>query len=200
MPDSIHDLVIKWDHTVWYYLNTQWHNSFLDFVIPFIRNQYFWAPLYFFLLVFIPYKFGKKGWLWCLFYLIAFALSDEISVNVIKPFFHRVRPCNNPYLSSVVHLVVECGSGYSFPSAHAANHFSMGLFMAITLGRKWKWVWPAAIAWALLVSYAQVYVGVHFPLDITCGGILGIVIGIIIGKIFNRYVDLTKPATTVAPA
>jgi membrane-associated phospholipid phosphatase len=190
MLKKIHDLLINWDHTAWYYLNTQWHCAFLDAIVPFLRNQYFWSPLYFFLLIFVPYKFGRRGWLWCFAFLIAFALSDQISVNVIKPFFHRVRPCNNPYLANVIHLIVECGSGLSFPSAHAANHFSMGVFSAVTLGRIAKWVWPVALTWAILVSFAQVYVGVHYPLDVTCGGLLGVVIGLTVGKIFNYYAPL----------
>ena len=195
---SIRELVVKVDHAVWRKLNTQWHNDFLDTVIPYIRNQYFWAPLYLFLLIFIPYKFGKRGWFWCGFYLVAFTISDQIAVNVIKPFFHRLRPCNHPELSKIVHLVVECGSGLSFPSAHASNHFAMGIFCAMTLGRVAKWVWPVAIAWALSVAYAQVYVGVHFPVDVTFGGLLGTTIGIAIGKVFNGYFDLKNPTTKIS--
>ena len=196
MRNSIRDLVVRWDHAVWYYMNTRWHNSFLDLVVPFLRNQYFWAPLYLFLLIFIPYKFGKKGIVWCLVYLITFALSDQVVVNVIKPFFHRVRPCNNPALANVIHLLVECGSGYSFPSAHAANHFSMGIFAAVTLSKRYKWIWPVAVTWAVLVSFAQVYVGVHFPVDVTCGAIVGTIIGIMTGKFFNRYFNLAGATQT----
>jgi undecaprenyl-diphosphatase len=39
-------------------------------------------------------------------------------------------------------------------------------------------------AWAALISYAQVYVGVHFPIDIIVGAIIGIVVGYFNGKIF----------------
>ncbi len=190
MPNGIRELVVKIDHAIWYYLNTQWHTPFLDTIIPFFRNQYFWIPLYLFLLIFIPFKFGRKGWAWCLAYIIVFALADQTAAHLIKPFFHRLRPCNNPLLAQKIHLLVECGSGYSFPSAHAANHFAMGIFSAITLGRFAKWVWPVAITWALLVSYSQVYVGVHFPVDVTCGGLIGATIGIIIGKLFNRHIGL----------
>ncbi len=192
MLKRLHDIVVSCDHHIWYYMNTQWHNAFFDAVVPCLRNPLFWAPLYVFMAIFMPVKFRKNGWIWCLVFLISFALSDQISVNVIKPYFHRVRPCNNPYLSHVIHLLVECGSGYSFPSAHAANHFSMGVFAAVTLGKVAKWVVPVAIIWALLVSFAQVYVGVHFPLDVTCGGLLGATIGIITGKLFNRYFSLVK--------
>lgn len=192
MLKDFHRWLIGTDHKVWYYMNTRWHHPILDTIIPFVRNQYFWAPLYLFLLIFIPYKFGKRGWMWCVFYLIAFTISDQVAVNVIKPFFHRLRPCNNPFLAQKVHLLVECGSGLSFPSAHASNHFAMGIFSAMTLGRKAKWVWPVAVAWAMLVSFAQVYVGVHFPLDVTCGALLGTTIGMAIGKVFNGYFDLSQ--------
>ena len=82
MLKEIQNLVVRVDHSIWYYLNTQWHNSFLDFVVPYLRNQYFWSPLYLFLLIFLPYNFGKRGWIWCAAYLLAFALSfDEVVVT-----------------------------------------------------------------------------------------------------------------------
>jgi undecaprenyl-diphosphatase len=119
----------------------------------------------------------------------------------MKPIFHRVRPCNNPALNSIIHLIVPCGSGYSFPSSHAANHFAMGIFSAITLGKRYKWVLPLAIVWAISVSFAQVYVGVHYPIDVTCGGIIGTIIGISTGKLFNRYFGIADSRTiTDVPA
>jgi len=183
--------ILSWDHTLWYYMNTQWHNSFLDCVVPFLRNQWFWAPLYLFLLLFMPSKFGKNGWIWCSIFLVSFILSDQISATLLKPHFHRLRPCNNPALAGIIHLLVECGGGYSFPSSHATNHFSMGVFMAATLGKVAKWVVPVAILWATLVSFAQVYVGVHYPLDVTCGAILGTCIALCTGKFFNHYFGLS---------
>ena len=192
MPRSIRELVLYYDHGAWYYLNTQWHNSFFDCVIPFLRNPWFWAPLYLFLALFIPAKFGRKGWLWCGFFLVSFILSDQLSATLLKPHFHRLRPCNNPYLASIIHLVVPCGGLYGFPSSHAANHFSIGIFGAMTLGRVAKWVWPIAIIWAALVSFAQVYVGVHYPLDVTCGALVGVTIGVCTGLLFNRYFPLNS--------
>jgi len=58
--------------------------------------------------------------------------------------------------------------------------------MAATLGRKIKWVWPLAILWAVIVSYSQVYVGVHFPLDVTFGAFIGIITGGLTAMLFNR--------------
>jgi len=189
---------VYYDHVVWYYMNTQWHNSYLDAVVPFLRNQWFWAPLYLFLLLFIPRRFGKNGWIWCLGFLVTFAISDQVSAHLLKPIFHRVRPCNNPYLASIIHNIVPCGSGYSFPSSHASNHFSMAVFSALTLSRHAKWIWPVAITWAAMVSFAQVYVGVHFPLDVTCGAILGSMVGLLTGKLFNRSFPLENKHVQLA--
>ncbi len=186
MVQWLHDHLIYWDLKTWYYLHATWRSPFLDAVVPYLRNQYTWAPLYLFLLVFMPLNYGKKGFIWCLAFLTCFAMCDYISASLIKPYFHRVRPCNNPSLFPLLHLIVPRSSGYSFPSSHAANHFGLGVFMATTIGRQYKWVFYAAILWAVLVSYAQVYVGVHFPLDVFCGGLLGISIGIFMGKVFNK--------------
>lgn len=195
MFESFRDFVLYLDYTSWYYLNTVWHNSLLDAFVPFLRNQWTWAPLYLFLLVFMLKNFGYRGIIWCAFFLATFALSDQLSAHFMKPIFMRIRPCNNPQLAVIVHNIVPCGSGYSFPSSHASNHFALGTFGLITLRHFGKWIMWAALLWAASVSYAQVYVGVHFPLDVTCGGLLGIGVGIVTGRVFERRFHLTMPAT-----
>lgn len=190
MLKTIQNTLISWDHILWFYFNTQWHTPVLDAIIPFLRNQWTWVPLYFFLALFIPSRFGRKGLIWCAFFIISFGVSDQLTAHLMKPFFHRIRPCNNPYLTNIIHNIVPCGGGYSFPSSHASNHFAIGVFSAMTLGKQAKWLWPVAVIWAALVSFAQVYVGVHFPLDVTCGACIGILVGICFGKIFNRNFNL----------
>jgi membrane-associated phospholipid phosphatase len=190
MFSSIHGTITHWDFVAWYYLNTRWHNAFLDAILPWFREPWFWSPLYLFLLIFMPYKFGKKGWLWCLFFLISFIISDQVSGHLMKPYFERLRPCNYFRVSNLIHLIVPCGGMYGFPSSHATNHFSLALFSAVTLGRRVKWIWPVALCWALLVSYSQVYVGVHYPLDVTVGGLIGAAIGLGTGTAFNRFFRL----------
>jgi len=186
------ETILKLDNLVWYYMNVVWQNSFCDAVMPYIRNQYFWAPLYLFLLIFMTANWGWRGLMWCAMFFISFTFSDFISAHLMKPYFHRTRPCNDPYLFHIMNNIVPCGSGYSFPSSHAANHFSMGIFSAVTLSKYAKWVWPVALIWALLVSFAQVYVGVHYPLDVTVGALLGICIGILTGTVFNRKIMLER--------
>ncbi|GAA4468047.1 phosphatase PAP2 family protein [Nemorincola caseinilytica] len=191
MANALVEKILQVDHMVWGYLNVRWHNDVLDVVMPFIRNQWTWSPLYLFLLLFMPRRFGRNGWLWCATFLITFGIGDQVSASLLKPLFGRIRPCNDPYFSGIVHIIVPCGGGKSFPSSHATNHFALAIFTGITLGRFARWVWPAALLWATIVAYAQVYVGVHYPLDVFCGGILGVCIGMLTGTIFNRKLKLT---------
>jgi membrane-associated phospholipid phosphatase len=182
------EALLRFDYAMWHQVNVVWQSPVLDAVLPFLRNQWFWAPLYIFLLVFMPKNFGRKGWMWCLAFLLTFAVADFVSASLIKPYFMRIRPCNDPRFSEIVHLLVPCGGGKSFPSTHATNHFAMGVFAAMSLQKSIKIVWPIALLWAISVSYAQVYVGVHFPLDVICGALLGSTIGIITGRLFEaRY-------------
>jgi len=197
MLKSLHDLLIYWDYTAWYYLNTQWINDVFDVLMPFLRNQWTWAPLYLFLLIFMPANYGRKGWMWCVFFLMAFAIGDFVSASIIKPYYIRLRPCNNPYIKDIVHLLVPCGSGLSFPSSHATNHFAMGIFSAVSLRKKAKWIWPIALLWALFIGYAQVYVGVHFPGDVVVGGVLGTLIGLLVGYTYNRVYNRERLSPTI---
>jgi membrane-associated phospholipid phosphatase len=196
MLEALYNIFMYLDYTIWYHLNATWHNAFLDAVVPYLRNQWTWAPLYLFLLVFMLQNFGWRGFIWCLIFLATFGISDQLSAHWLKPIFNRIRPCNDPALSQIVHIIVPCGSGKSFPSSHAANHFSLGIFMAITLKPYVKRVFWYAFLWAAAISYAQVYVGVHFPMDVFFGGLLGALVGYFTGKTFNKFVPLSLTHTS----
>lgn len=192
MAEGILHRLEQLDKNIWYKVNVLWQSDLLNTITPVLRNPNTWIPLYVFLAIFIPYKFGKKGFYWCLGFLVTFALSDYTSASIIKPMVQRLRPCNDIELKNTVHLLIECGVGYSFPSAHAANHFALACFMFITLHNQYKWLWFPALLWAFSVAYAQIYVGVHFPLDVICGGLLGIIIGCFTGIFFKNKVGLGK--------
>lgn len=178
--------LISWDYIAWYQVNVAWSNPVLDHILPFMRNQWFWAPLYLFLIVFMPKNFGRKGWMWCLAFLVTFAIGDFMSASIIKPYFLRLRPCRDPLIMDVVRTLVPCGSGQSFPSTHATNHFALAVFAVCSLRKKYKLLWLIALPWAIIIAYSQIYVGVHFPLDVICGAILGSTIGIITGRLFDK--------------
>jgi membrane-associated phospholipid phosphatase len=178
--------VLQMDRSLFYYINNRWSNDVFDAVMPFIRNQYFWVPLYLFLLVFVLTNFRSKVWWWLLFFLATFALTDLISVQVIKALIERPRPCVDPIASESVRMLIPCSYSSSFVSSHAANHFGMAMFMFMSMKQfSNRWIW-LVFAWAFMISFAQIYVGAHFPVDVLCGSLLGMFIGHRTAIIFNK--------------
>lgn len=168
---------INYDRLLFQLINQRWSNSLFDALMPFIRNQYTWVPLYLFLLVLVIANFKTKGLWWVLFFLACFALTDLVSAQLFKPFFERLRPCNDAFTAPSARMLIPCSGSYGFVSSHAANHFGMAMFMFVTMKSFAKpWIWLAFV-WAGLIGLAQVYVGAHFPLDVVCGALLGILLG-----------------------
>ncbi len=179
--------LVKWDQSLFEKINGDWANPFFDAVMPFLRNSLSWVPLYIFLLVFVLMNFKIKGIWWAILFLSTIALTDMTGTYVFKHGFERLRPCSDPGFADHVRLLLKhCAGGYSFTSNHAANHFGMAAFFFVTfrhLLKKWAWV---GLFWAASIAYAQVYVGVHYPLDVICGALLGLAFGITTGTFFNK--------------
>jgi len=163
--------------------------------MPFARYGPVWIPLYIFFGVFLVYNFRWKGFYIMLFGVLAVIASDQLCASFIKPVVHRLRPCYDASLSGQVRLLLSsCGGQFSFPSNHASNHFAVAVFLFSILPRKIKWLKPALLFWASLVSFAQVYVGVHFPIDVICGAIIGSFLGVFFATLCKvaAKIDLDK--------
>lgn len=187
LPENIKRL----DYNLFAKMNGQWHNSFFDVFFPFIREPTVWVPLYFFLVVFVTINFKSRGWIWVLFFILNVALSDNVSSRLIKDNFARLRPCHDPALYGHIRfLVAYCPISSSFTSSHAVNHFAAAMFIFTTFRKTISRFWALLFLWAAAISYAQVYVGVHFPLDVICGTIAGLILGYIPATIFNRKFGL----------
>ncbi|MEO8412930.1 MAG: phosphatase PAP2 family protein [Ginsengibacter sp.] len=190
IPERIKQL----DYFLFSKMNGQWHNSFFDWSIPFIRESYLWIPFYFFLILFTTINFKIKGWYWVLFFLLNVIISDTVSSRLIKNYFTRLRPCREPSMAATIRFLVSyCPESSSFTSSHAVNHFAAAMFIFTTFKKTISPKWAFLFLWAFFISYAQVYVGVHFPFDVCCGAIVGLILGYIPAKIFNKIIGLEKP-------
>ena len=185
--DQVWQWLSAWDTVIFLQINTIWINPIFDAVLPIWRNANSWVPLYLFLIVFSVVNFRSRSFFWILGAVFSLVLTDQISSSLFKPFFERPRPCNDPVLMSHVRLLLDhCSGGYSFTSSHATNHFGFSVYVFVTLRsifHKWSYLF---LFWAASVSYAQVYVGVHYPLDILCGALIGATIGYATSQIFIR--------------
>ncbi|HEX7691039.1 MAG TPA: phosphatase PAP2 family protein [Sediminibacterium sp.] len=178
----------KIDKWLFLKVNTEWTCGFLDSIMPWWREANAWVPLYLFLVVFGLINFRKRFWFWLLFIIITLVFTDQLSSTLVKKTFMRVRPCADESLAGQMRLLLNhCSGGFSFTSSHAANHFGFAVFLTATLKQvfgKWRYLF---LLWAATVSYGQVYVGVHYPLDIFCGALLGCLAGWITSSVYLRH-------------
>ncbi len=112
-----------------------------------------------------------------LFILIAFAVTiamcDLISSSLLKPLIERFRPTHDPEIQNLVHIVNGYRAGkYGFTSSHASNSFGFALLSSLLF--KFKPYTIFIFLWAIVNSYSRIYLGVHFPLDIICGALIGV--------------------------
>ncbi len=176
-----------------------WYAAWADELMLLVSGKSTWIPLYVFLLVLLQRRLGWRGLAWSVPVLGLMVLcSDQGSVQLFKESVHRLRPCHEPTLSGMVHLVPEgCGGQYGFVSSHAANHSAIAFFMIGILGGRPRWSIPALVIWAALVGYSRIYLGVHYPGDVLVGSLFGASVGIIFAVALRRILNV-RPTTTDA--
>ncbi|MBP6430334.1 MAG: phosphatase PAP2 family protein [Ferruginibacter sp.] len=183
--------LLTYDKYLFKLINNGLSNSFFDWLMPWLRNSVMWTPFYLFIILFGAINFKKNGWWWIVFAICTAIITDFVSSGLIKNNIIRLRPCNDPSLASYVKVLVRYRpQSSSFTSSHAANHFGVAMYLYITLKpyiAKWGMLF---FLWAFSISFAQIYVGVHFPLDIFCGGAVGMLIGYFCAKKFNNNYSL----------
>lgn len=181
------ELVHQIDFFLFEFINNDLSNNFFDWILPIFREKKTWIPLYIMLFVFLVYKFKKKSIPIILLALASIGMADGISSHVLKSLVERIRPCNLAELASNIHLRIHCSGGFSFPSSHAANHFSLAMFIGLALYKTNPWFLRIALLWAGIISFAQVYVGVHFPIDVFSGMLLGCGIGVFLNFVLVKF-------------
>lgn len=180
-----------WDQYLLLEINTEWTSPFFDSIFPWWREATTWIPLYFFLVFLIFWNFGIKAWPWVIGMILTVAVTDQVSSGFLKNYFNRPRPCNDPVIGEYVRLLLNrCPSSGSFTSSHATNHFGLACYLFFTMKDYFKRWGYLLFFWAASICYGQLYVGVHYPLDIIGGAIVGSVIGISMASLFNRRIGL----------
>lgn len=177
------------DLILFHWINSTLSNSAFDLFLPFCREKWFWAPLYVFIVASVLTRFrSPKSAILLLGLLFSVGLSDFTSSQLVKKNVQRLRPCNDPQVENTMTLRVECGSGYSFTSSHAANHFGVAAFCYVAFTGLFSLLFRRSLfLWAGLIAFAQVYVGVHYPGDVIAGAILGMTCGYVVGVLCARW-------------
>lgn len=160
------------------------HSETWDGIMWWISGKITWWPFYLLLLGFLGWKRRWQLIPMVLFIAVVVTLTDQSSVHLFKNVFQRLRPCHEPSLQGMVHLVHnKCGGSFGFISSHAANTFGVASLLSLWIRKNWFTV--VMIIWALLVAYSRVYLGVHYPGDVLVGALWGAGCGWLVYQIYK---------------
>lgn len=178
--------LIHLDYALFEWIHHGWQHPWLDAIMPHWREKTTWIPMYLLGLILLIRNYKLKGLYYVLALAVVVGIGDYTSSQLIKKSVKRPRPCREIALGEPTRGLIHCGGGYSFTSSHATNHFAVALFVFLGWGRLWKrWRW-LLLVWAATIALGQVYVGVHYPLDILAGSLLGCSIGALVHAVYRR--------------
>lgn len=183
--------ILAIDQSLFTFINIDLTNSVFDNFFPFItdlhKNIYFVSIVYPLILYALVKRYSKKGFL--IFFMCALSLGtiDLVGNHGFKKTVQRLRPGDNPAVHSIVRSPY---GGFSFVSNHAANIFGFALFMGFFL----PYLRYLFFTIAFLIGFSRVYNGVHYPTDVICGALLGLLISYGYIKIYTRFFSQPKVA------
>lgn len=166
------------------------HAPWADTLMWIISAKTTWIPLYVLLIALLVWRYRQPvpttvKWLQkvpvCVVMILtivaAVGLADFIASGILKDWVARPRPSRVPELEGVLHLVNGYKSGrYGFVSSHAANTMACGLLFSLIWRKKITTI--SLMLWVAANCYSRMYLGVHYPLDILGGLIVGALVAI----------------------
>jgi undecaprenyl-diphosphatase len=179
-----------WDTQLFYLIN-QHHCTAMDWPMWVLSSGWSWLVVIVLAYVLTALRReARRWWLPLLGIALCFLLADQGSVQLFKNTVCRLRPC---HALPDVHMFREgCGGQYGFISSHAANAFAIAMFFWLRYRRWAGHGKKAALAvpigmmvWAALTSYSRAYLGKHYPGDLLCGALFGLLMGFFSHLIIN---------------
>ena len=165
------DKILQWDRDAFVYLNSlgiEQYDTFWSTVTKFPP----WIPLFVLIIALFFVKFPKRKAIIMILTLLVMVLFVGTLTDLTKNVVARLRPNNDEELNTLIRIL-RSPSGFSFFSGHASSSFSIITLTVLFLRRKFKWVFLFYL-WPFLFAMSRVYVGVHFPVDLIVGALVGI--------------------------
>jgi undecaprenyl-diphosphatase len=163
------DFILSIDKTLFLFFNSTIANPVFDAFFLFITNGRNWLYLGLIILGLYIWHQKKHAITGIILGGITFAITDAGCYRILKPLFGRPKPCHPQHLVEGGRFLLGYKPYLSFPSNHAANAFGLAMLFTLMYPKRWYWLMPVAA----LVAFSRVYVGVHYPLDIIAGAIVG---------------------------
>lgn len=180
------DQLIHYDKELFLFLNNLGSETWDGFWLLMTNKVGFInLAVYILLLVLIYSYLGLKKTAMAVVTVVLMIVATDQLANLFKYGVARLRPCHDPEVSEAMRLVKGyCGGKFGYFSAHAANHFAVAFFFTVLLKPKYRYIGIFLMIWAFFVAYSRIYIGVHFPLDVISGAVVGLIVSGLFVKFF----------------
>jgi len=174
--------LLQLDTKLFYFFNARLANHVFDVVMPVITDLQNWIIPLIIMGLGLVIAGGKKARMTLIIALLVVGQTDLLCGKVLKPLVHRPRPS---YVLTDARLLVGKGGVEGFPSNHAANTMALMTVFAYFY-RRFAY---GFLAIAALISFSRIYVGVHYPLDVLAGAIIGALISCLWIYVINYAIN-----------
>lgn len=181
----------QWDTDLFVYLNSN-HVAWLDPIMITISSLPFWIVSFAVFFALMIYKNKRLGSFAALFSLFGVGGTSLIN-NIVKAIMMRPRPGSTESIKNFIYVLEDHAGTYSFFSGHTCTSVFVATFVSLYFKNTYYTI--GAFAWALLIMYSRIYVGMHFPLDLLVGFLFGLLTGCVTYYIYNYCLSkyLIKP-------
>lgn len=187
------DRLLQWDREVFVYLNNLGIEEY-DFFWTTVTKFPPWIPLFIGIIFLFFIKFTKREAIVMILTLLVMVFFVATLTDLTKNVVARLRPNSDEEINILIRIL-RSPSGYSFFSGHASSSFSIITLVVLFLRHHFKWVYLFYI-WPLLFAMSRIYVGVHFPIDLMVGALVGIFSAWLFYKLYHKlispYLKLTR--------
>ena len=157
--------------------NLAGRSGIFDAIVAFLGSWFSWLVIAAAVVLIVTSRESKK--IRTIFFVFAGPVLGEFVAFLTRSFYNRPRPFET---LSLLHQLIPHEGGGSFPSSHATFFFAlaMGIYL-------WHKRWGAAFfVAAFLIAISRVVSGIHWPLDIVAGAILGVFSSMLVHRLQRR--------------
>ncbi|MBW8243732.1 phosphatase PAP2 family protein [Muricauda oceani] len=186
--------LLKWDRDTFVYLNGLGIEDY-DVFWSTVTNITTWIPLFILFLALFYLKFSRTEALYKFLTVLGLVVFITAITHITKISVARLRPNNTEEINTLIRIL-KSPTDYSFFSGHASSSFSITTLVFLFLRHKVKWA-VLFFIWPILFAMSRIYVGVHFPVDIIVGTVVGILSGLLFYWLYQRFI--VPYSTSVRP-
>lgn len=176
--------LLEWDREFLIFLNNLGSENFDGFWLILTKFNT-WIPLFITIIILIFWKFGRKEGFWMLLSYVSMLIFLRITVTGVKFAVGRLRPNNDETINALLRVVYD-PSSFSFFSGHAASSMAIATLAVLFLRKKLKWI-HLIWSYTFLFAYSRIYLGVHYPIDILVGWLVGFLFASLFYKMHQKF-------------